>query len=69
MARSGAPDHVETEAKVIRDEALVGMRQSVAVSALLSPVTRLILRTRGGKSAWGMMLAALAASVMSNRRT
>ncbi len=69
MAKGGAPDRVEAEAKVIRDEALVGMRQSVAISTLLSPVTRLILRSRGGKSAWGMMLAALAASVMSNRRT
>ena len=68
MAKSSAPDHVEAEAKVIRDEALVGMRQSLAVSALLSPVTRLILRSRGGKSAWGMMLATLAASIMSNRR-
>ena len=69
LAKSGAPDAVEAEAKLVRDEALIGMRQSLAVSALLSPVTRLILRTRGGKSAWGMMLATLAASVMSNRRT
>ena len=68
MAKNGAPDAVEAEAKAVRDEALVGMRQSLAVSALLSPVTRLILRSRGGKSAWGMMLATLAASVMSNRR-
>ncbi len=68
MAKAGAPDRVEAEARIIRDEALVGMRQSVAVSALLSPVTRLILRSRGGKSMWGMALATLAASVMSNRR-
>lgn len=68
MAKGGAPDRVEAEAKIIRDEALVGMRQSVAVSALLSPVTRLILRSRGGKSMWGMTLATLAASMMSNRR-
>ena len=69
LAKGGAPDRIEAEAKVIRDEALVGMRQSIGVATLLSPVTRLILRTRGGKSAWGMTLAALAASVMSNRRT
>lgn len=68
MAKSGAPDPVEAEAKVVRDEALVGMRQSLTVATLLSPATRLILRTKGGKSAWGMTLAALAASVMSKRR-
>ena len=68
IAKSGAPDPVEAEAKVIRDEALIGMRQSVAVSALLSPVTRLVLRSRGGKSLWGMAVAAVAASVMSKGR-
>ena len=68
LAKGGAPDRVEAEAKSVRDEALVGMRQSLAVSTLLSPVTRLILRSRGGKSAWGMMLATLAASFMSNSR-
>ena len=68
LAKSSAPDRIEAEAKTVRDDALVGMRQSVAVSALLSPVTRLILRTRGGKSMWGVMLATLAASFMSNTR-
>ena len=68
LARSGAPDAVEAEAKQVRDQALVGMRDSVAMTAILSPVTRMILRTRGGKGLWGMTLAALAATVMSNNR-
>ena len=68
MAKSGAPDLVERQAKEIRDQALVGMRESVALSALLSPVTRVILRSRGGKSLWGVTLATLAASLASKRR-
>lgn len=68
LAKGGVPDKVEAEAKLVRDEALVGMRQSLAVSTLLSPVTRLILRSRGGKSMWGMMVATLAATFLSNSR-
>ena len=68
LALRGGPDAVEIEAAAIRDDALVEMRESLAIGAILSPVTRLVFRSAGRKNLWGMMLAALTARFLSNNR-
>ena len=37
MAANGKPDAIETQAREVRDQALVEMRESMAVAALLNP--------------------------------
>ncbi len=69
LALRGAPDRVEAEAKAIRDQALAEMRESLAVTALMSPLTRLAVRSAGRKNLVGMTLAALATTFMAKSRT
>ena len=68
LALRGAPDRVETEAKVIRDQALAEMKESLAITALLSPLTRVAVRSAGRKNLVGMTLAALATTFMAKSR-
>ncbi len=68
LAARGAPDTLEVEARNIRDQALLEMRESVAISAILSPVTRMAFRSAGRKNLWGMTLAALTARFLSSNR-
>ena len=68
MAARGAPDTLENEARAIRDQALIEMRESLAVGAILSPVTRLAFRSAGRKNLWGMVLATLTARFLSSNR-
>lgn len=68
LALRGAPDRMETEAKAIRDQALAEMRESLAVTALLSPLTRIAVRSAGRKNLVGMTLAALATTFMAKSR-
>ena len=68
LALRGAPDRVEADAKVIRDQALAEMKESVAITALLSPLTRLAVRSAGRKNLLGMTLAALATTFMAKSR-
>ena len=68
LAAKGAPDTLEVEARNIRDQALAEMRESVAIAALLSPVTRIAVRSAGRKNIWGMVLAGLTARFLSSNR-
>ena len=69
LAIRSAPDAVETEARTIRDQALLEMRESLAIGALLNPVSRIAFRSAGRKNIWGMVLAAFTARFLaSNRR-
>lgn len=54
IAASSKPDRIEAEARVVRDQALLEMRESVAISALLNPVGRVAVRA-AGRGAWGML--------------
>ena len=69
FALRGAPDRLEVEAKMIRDQALAEMKESVAISALMSPLTRVALRRAGRKNLLGMTLAALATTFLAKNRT
>ncbi len=51
IASSSKPSRVETEAREVRDQALIEMRESLAVGALLSPVGRVAVRAVG-RGAW-----------------
>jgi hypothetical protein len=68
LAFRGSPDTLEIEAATIRDQALLEMRESLAIGAILSPVTRLAFRSAGRKNMWGMTLAALTAQFLSKNR-
>ena len=68
LALKGAPDTLEVEARAIRDQALSEMKESLAITALLSPFTRIAVRSAGRKNIWGMVLAALTARFLSSNR-
>jgi hypothetical protein len=63
MAASSKPDRIETQAREVRDLALLEMRESMAVSALLNPVGRVALKAAGRGA-----LGALTPSFMSRKR-
>ena len=68
LAARGAPDRLEAEAKVIRDQALAEMKESLAITALMSPLTRVVIRSAGRKNLLGMTLAALATTFLGKSR-
>ena len=68
LAMRGAPDAVEAEAKQLRDRSLAGMRDSLAISTLLNPISRAVFRSAGPRSLWGATFAALTANFLSNNR-
>ena len=47
IALKSTPNRIETQAREIRDQALVEMRESVAVGALLNPVGRVVVKAAG----------------------
>ena len=51
LAVVSKPGRVEVQAQEIRDRALIEMRESVAISALLNPVARVAVKA-AGRSAW-----------------
>ena len=59
MAMRGAPDAIEIEAKLIRDRSLHEMKQSFAIGAVVSSVTRLAFRSSGKKSGLSVTLSDL----------
>ena len=69
FAARGVPDRLEAEAKAIRDQALAEMRESVAITALMSPLTRAAVRRAGRKNMVGMTLAALATTFLAKTRS
>ena len=68
LAARGAPDPLEVEARAIRDQAILEMRESLTIGAILNPVTRLAFRAAGRRNLWGMTLAALTARFLSSNR-
>ncbi len=68
LAARGAPDAIELEAKLVRDQAIAEMRESVAISALVGPVGRMAGRTLGKKHMYGLTLAALTARFLTGRK-
>ena len=68
LAARGGPDAVEQEAKLVRDQAIVEMRESMAVATLVGPVGRLAGRAFGKKHMYGLTLAALTARFLTGRK-
>jgi hypothetical protein len=68
MAMSNTPDAIEVEAKLLRDQSLMAMKESVAMTALLGPIGSLAGRVVGRKRATGLTLAALAATFLAGNR-
>jgi hypothetical protein len=68
LAAKSTPGPVEAEAKVIRDQALSEMKESLAIAAILSPLGRVAVRAAGRKNLYGMTLAALTARFLSKRK-
>ncbi len=68
LALRGTPDRLEAEAKTIRDQALAEMKESLAITALLSPLTRVAVRSAGRKNLLGMTLAALGTTFFAKSR-
>ncbi len=63
MAATSKPDRIEIEARDIRDRALIEMRESMAVAALLNPVGRVVVKAAGRGA-----LSALTPSFLSRKR-
>jgi hypothetical protein len=63
IAVNGKPDRIEIQAREVRDLALLEMRESMAVSALLNPVGRVVLKAAGRGA-----LGALTPSFLSRKR-
>lgn len=51
IAAKSTPARVETQAREVRDQALLEMRESLAVGALLNPMSRVAVRAVG-RGAW-----------------
>ena len=68
LAARGAPDAVEQEAKLVRDQAIAEMRESMVVATLVGPVGRLAGRALGRKHMYGLTLAALTARFLTGRK-
>jgi hypothetical protein len=68
MAMSNTPDNIEIEAKLLRDQSLMAMKDSVMMTSLLGPVGTLAGRIIGRKRATGLTLAALAATFLAGNR-
>ena len=68
LAMRNTPDAIEAQARAIRDQALAEMRESVAISALMSPLTRAVVRSAGRKNLLGMTLAALTTTFLARSR-
>ncbi len=68
LAMSNTPDSIEVEAKLLRDQSLMAMKDSVAITAVLGPLGSLAARMVGPKRATGLTLAALAATFLAGNR-
>ncbi len=68
LALRGAPDLIEIEARLVRDEALAELRETMLVSAVMGPVGRAAFRKAGRKNIGSVVLAALTANYMRRKR-
>ena len=64
LAMRSPPDPVEAEARRVRDRAIAQMKESVALTALLLPLGRML----GKRSLYGLPLATMAGRLLSRRR-
>jgi cobalamin biosynthesis protein CobD/CbiB len=70
LARRNAPDRIEEEARLLRDEALAGLRSSLTMTSLAASAAGLVLR-RGASRTKGrgrrVIVSALASRLMPRR--
>jgi hypothetical protein len=67
LARRDTPGHIEEEAKLLRDEALTGLRSSLTLASLTASAAGLVFRRRVNRTARGRVLNALASRLLSRR--
>ncbi len=68
LALRDTPDPIEREARVLREQALTEVKESLAIMALVGPLARVATSMFGAKGLYGMTLAALTAKFFSRRR-
>jgi hypothetical protein len=64
MASGTMPDAVSEEARLVRDQSLEQIRETLTVAALVRPAARLL----GRKQIYGVVLAALTAQFLGNKK-
>jgi hypothetical protein len=64
MASGKMPDPVSEEARLVRDQSLEQIRETLTVAALVRPAGRLL----GRKHIYGVVLAALTARFLGSRK-
>jgi hypothetical protein len=69
MAMRNSPDALEIEAKLLRDQSIAGMKDSLKFAALVGPVATVAQRALGRKRGAGLTLAALVATFLAGKRT
>ncbi len=67
MARRNTPDAIEEEAKMLRDQSLMEMRQSITLMSLAGSATELLLRRRRPETTRGRVFGELASRLLSRR--
>lgn len=67
LARRNTPDRIEEEAKILRDEALAGLRSSLTLASLTASAAGLAIRRRANRTTRGRVFGALASRLLSRR--
>ena len=68
LAMRNSPDAIEVEAKLLRDQSLAAMKDSVKIATLVGPMGAVASRLLGRKRGAGLTLAALAATFLAGNR-
>jgi hypothetical protein len=68
LAMRNSPDAIEVEAKLLRDQSIMAMKDSLKFAALVGPVGAAATRLLGRKRGAGLTLAALVASLLAGKR-
>ena len=68
LAMRNSPDSIEVEAKLLRDQSIMAMKESLKFAALVGPVGAAATRLLGRKRGAGLTLAALVASLLAGKR-
>ena len=68
LAMRNSPDAIEVEAKLLRDQSVMAMKESLKFAALVGPVGAAATRLLGRKRGAGLTLAALVASLLAGKR-
>ncbi len=67
LAKRNTPDPIEEEAKMLRDQSLIEMRQSITLMSLAASATGLLLRRRRRETTRGRVFGELASRLLSRR--